>query len=115
MPLEQPTNFIDQLNSANPVGNVDSLDEADNHLRATKQAVQGSFPNLGLEAVTLTAAEINKLIIDIAANVVAIEENAIAVAPKIEADNYATSSVGGTAKMRVSGTDLFITINGTDA
>lgn len=73
MPLESPTDFIDQLNPANPIGNIDSLDEADNHLRAVKEAVQGSFPNLGLEAVTLTAAEINQLIIDIADNVLAID------------------------------------------
>ncbi len=55
-------NYIDELNEAWPIGNLDTQDESDNHHRVIKNAVKGSFPNLGLEAVTLTAAQINALI-----------------------------------------------------
>lgn len=34
---------------------------------------------------------------------------------KLEDDDYATSTVGGTLKVRLSGTDLFITNNGSNA
>ena len=61
MALEGTVNYIDDLNSAWPIGNIDTLDESDNHHRITKVAVKGSFPNLGQAAVTLTAAQINAL------------------------------------------------------
>ena len=61
MALEGTVNYIDDLNEAWPIGNVDTLDESDNHHRITKAAVKGSFPNLGQAAVTLTAAQINTL------------------------------------------------------
>lgn len=34
---------------------------------------------------------------------------------KIEADDYATATVGGTVKMRLDGTTLYITNNGNNA
>ena len=34
---------------------------------------------------------------------------------KIESDDYATSTVGGTLKARLDGTTLYLTNNGTDA
>lgn len=37
------------------------------------------------------------------------------VADKIEADDYATSTVGGTVKARLAGTVLYLTLDGTDA
>ena len=50
--------FISQLNSASPaVGDLKS--EGDDHLRVIKTALQGSLPNLGANAVTVTAAELN--------------------------------------------------------
>lgn len=61
MALEGTVNYIDDLNEAWPIGNVDTIDESDNHHRITKAAVKGSFPNLGQAAVTLTAAQINTL------------------------------------------------------
>jgi len=58
MGLETNPLFIDDLNSAWPLG-TESQRQGDDHLRNIKQAVQGSFPNLGNEAVTATAAELN--------------------------------------------------------
>lgn len=79
MPLEV-ADYIDQLDESNPVGNIDFLDEADNHLRVIKNAVKGSFPNLGLQAVTLTAAEINQLAVDIASAIISIGDNTTDIA-----------------------------------
>ena len=51
------------MNSANPNNSPDQVKEAANHLRGIKNAVQGSFPNLGQVAVTRTAAEFNVCIL----------------------------------------------------
>jgi len=62
MPLEPTFNFIDDMDSTNPNNSPDQVKESANHLRGVKNAVQGSFPNLGQVAVTKTAAEINDLV-----------------------------------------------------
>lgn len=72
MALEPTFNYIDDLNESNPIGNIDTLDEADNHLRGIKEAVKGSFPNLGQAAVTLTASAINGIPADVTANALGI-------------------------------------------
>lgn len=54
----ETASFIGQLDAANPTGS-DPKSLGDNHLRLIKGAVKGSFPNLGNEAVTATAAQIN--------------------------------------------------------
>jgi hypothetical protein len=54
----ETASFIGQLVPANPTG-TDPKSLGDNHLRLIKAAVQGSFPNLGNEAVVATAAQIN--------------------------------------------------------
>ncbi len=72
MPLETIVNYIDDLNKTWPIGTIDTLDEADDHLRNVKAAVQGSFTNLGQTAVTLTAAQINTLPTNVAANALGI-------------------------------------------
>ena len=58
----ETVNYIDDLNESWPIGNVDHLDESDDHHRAVKKAVKGSFPNLGQGAVTVTAAELNTVV-----------------------------------------------------
>jgi hypothetical protein len=58
MGLESSFNFIDDLDSTNPASG-DNPNQGDDHLRGIKNAVQGSFPNLGSAAVTATAAELN--------------------------------------------------------
>ena len=62
MGLESQFNFIDDLNDTNPNNSPDQVKEAAAHMRGIKQAVQGSFPNLGSLAVTLTAAELNGIL-----------------------------------------------------
>ncbi len=58
MGLESSFNYIDDLDDTNPAAG-DNISQGDNHLRGIKEAVQGSFPNLGSAAVTSTAAELN--------------------------------------------------------
>lgn len=53
-------NFIDSLNSSNPVGATDVKGQGDDHLRGIKTTLLNSFPNI-TGAVTLTQAEINAL------------------------------------------------------
>ena len=62
MALEPTFNFIDDLNPNNPNNSPDQVKEAANHLRGVKEAVTGSFPNLGQLAVNKTAADINDLV-----------------------------------------------------
>ena len=50
------------MDSTNPNNSPDQVKESANHHRGIKSAVQGSFPNLGQQAVTKTAAEINDLV-----------------------------------------------------
>lgn len=61
MGLETGVVYIDDLVTTNPNNDPDTLAEADDHLRAIKTAVKGSFPNLGQAAVTGTAAELNTI------------------------------------------------------
>jgi hypothetical protein len=61
MPLEDLTGaskFIDSLNSLNPDGATDTIDEGDDHLRGIKNVLKNTFPNI-TEAITATAALIN--------------------------------------------------------
>lgn len=44
MPVETPTDFIEDLNPSFPESG-DSVSEGDNHTRNIKEAIQGSFPN----------------------------------------------------------------------
>ena len=97
--------FIDDLVTGTPSGTTDDVDEGDDQLRGLKDVLTKQFTSLGQAAVTLTAAEINALPGDVSA----------LDAAKISTDDYATNTTGGTVKMRVSGTDLFITNNGNDA
>jgi|DEB0MinimDraft_10_1074344.scaffolds.fasta_scaffold00377_2 hypothetical protein len=57
MGLETGTR-IEDLVATNPA-NTDTLAQADDHLRLIKACVKGSFPSLGSNAVSVTAAEIN--------------------------------------------------------
>lgn len=58
MPLETAS-FINQLDSANPLGS-DPIASGDDHIRLIKAAVKATFPNI-TGAVTKTHAEINNL------------------------------------------------------
>lgn len=53
--------FIDGLVLANPVGNTDTLDKGDDHIRLIKSAVKASFPNVNA-AVSPTPTEFNLLV-----------------------------------------------------
>lgn len=59
MGLESGTRIQD-LVLTNP-GGGDALATADDHLRLIKAVLDGQFPNLGLDAVTASASEINQL------------------------------------------------------
>lgn len=62
MGLETSFNYIDDLNPANPNGDPDQVAQGDDHLRGIKNAVLGSFPNLGQAAVTATSAVLNETV-----------------------------------------------------
>lgn len=97
--------FIDDLVTGSPAGDTGNVSEGDDQLRGLKDVLTGQFTSLGQAAVTLTASEIN----DLPGDVSALDS------AKIAADDYATNTTGGTVKMRVDGTDLYITNNGNDA
>jgi len=61
VPLEPTFNYIDDFNTAWPNNDPDQLAEADDHLRGIKAGTKGSFPNLGQEAVTASAADLNRV------------------------------------------------------
>ena len=61
MPLEDltgPSKFINALNSLNPDGATDRINEGDDHLRGIKNVLLNTFPAI-TAAITDTAAEIN--------------------------------------------------------
>lgn len=60
MGIETAT-YINQLNSANPVGNVDAYSTADDHLRLIKSVLLAQFPNATAVAMTATWADLNLL------------------------------------------------------
>jgi len=59
MSVEPNVEFIADLDPTQPPGAPDTLAEADDHLRNIKKGTQGSFPQLGRDAVTATANQIN--------------------------------------------------------
>ncbi len=59
MGLESAT-YIEDLNENNPLG-TDSKAQGDNHLRLIKSVLKSQFPNLGSEAVTATAEDLNEI------------------------------------------------------
>ena len=58
MSIDADFTYIDGLEVANPTTG-DPRSEGDDHLRGIKNAVKGTFPNIGAAAVTGTAAELN--------------------------------------------------------
>lgn len=73
MPLEDltgPSKFVNALNSLNPDGATDRVNEGDDHLRGIKNVLKNTFPNI-TAAVTATAAQINSWEARIAAREVA--------------------------------------------
>ena len=94
--------FIGNLDPLVPQGS-ESLSLGDDRIRNIVQTLMDQFNNgTGwAEAITLTVAQINAMPADILA--------------RIQPTDYATSTVGGTIKMRVDGTDLYIRNDGTDA
>jgi len=103
----------------NAVSNAKAADMVQNSIKGRKNAAGSGDPQdmTGAEVllaigVTLSAAEINQLPVDITAS----ESDITALqTDKIEAADYATSATGGTSKIRISGTDMFITIDGSSA
>jgi len=61
MALESGTR-IEDLVQTNPDKLVDDVSEGANHFQLIKRCIQGSLPNLGAEAVTKTALDINNLL-----------------------------------------------------
>jgi hypothetical protein len=57
MPLESAT-YVSQLVDTNPA-HADGVNQGDAHVRLIKAVLQNQFPNLGTQAVTPTAAQIN--------------------------------------------------------
>lgn len=57
----ESADFIPELNENAPLG-TELKQEGDNHIRVTKNAVKGSFPNFAGVAVTGTEAEINSTV-----------------------------------------------------
>jgi len=62
MGLESAT-YISQLVATNPLGS-DEKQQGDNHMRLLKSVLKAQFPNLGVAAVTATAAQLNALFDD---------------------------------------------------
>ena len=62
MTIETKYEFIDDLNPNYPEQTSKISEAAGPHPRGIKEAVKGSFPNLGQEAVTKTAAELNAVL-----------------------------------------------------
>ena len=62
MTIETKYEFIDDLNPNYPEQTSKISEAAGPHPRGIKNAVKGSFPNLGQEAVTKTAAELNAVL-----------------------------------------------------
>lgn len=60
MGLETGT-FIEDLVATNPL-NTDGKSQGDDHMRLIKSVLQNQFPNLGAEALTPTAAELNAIV-----------------------------------------------------
>jgi hypothetical protein len=61
MTIETKYQYIDDLEPTYPEG-ATLISEGDDHIRGVKSALVGSFPNLGQEAVTKTAAELNAVL-----------------------------------------------------
>jgi hypothetical protein len=61
MALETAFDTIDDLNPSWPLDG-DLIEEGDNHIRGTKSAIKGSFPNLGSTPVERTAEELNAVL-----------------------------------------------------
>jgi long-tail fiber proximal subunit/tail fiber protein gp53 len=57
MPLETAT-YIADFVTTNPA-HTDAVSQADSHLRLIKQVLQNQFPNIGANAISATAAQIN--------------------------------------------------------
>ncbi len=53
--------YIGELVDTNPDG-TDTKNQGDNHIRMIKEVLQNQFPNLGNEAMTATASQLNDLI-----------------------------------------------------
>ena len=62
MTVETKYDFIDDLNPDYPEQTSKISEAAGPHPRGIKNAVKGSFPNLGQEAVVRTAAELNAVL-----------------------------------------------------
>jgi microcystin-dependent protein len=58
MPLEV-MNWIKDFVATNPVGATDPKSEGDDHLRGIKRAILANLPNLGEEAVKMSASQLN--------------------------------------------------------
>jgi len=58
--IESPGKYLDDLDSANPVGATDTLNETDNHLRGIKNVLKLTFPNI-TGPITSTQTELNLL------------------------------------------------------
>lgn len=94
--------FIANIDPLSPLG-TESLSQGDDQIRQLKQDIVDQF-NDGIgwtEKLALTVAQINAIPAD--------------VLLRLLPTDYATSTVGGTVKARLSGTDLYLTIDGTDA
>jgi len=61
VPVESSYNYIDDLNPSWPNDDPDQVAQSAEHHRGQKNAIKGSFPNLGQAAFTGTAAELNKV------------------------------------------------------
>jgi len=99
-------NLIEDLVAANPNGDPDEVLDGDNHIRGVKLTLQNQFPSLGATPITKTGAEINALASQ--------TELTDGLATKIGTDDFAGETVGGTLKLRLDGTTLYITNTVTD-
>jgi len=96
-----------------------TVEDLTSPIAATKLDKSGDTATGQIKGITPVSAEdfTRKDYVDGKAqvNATAIGNNATAIAGKIGAADYATSAIGGTVKARLSGTTLFLTINGDDA
>lgn len=97
----ESANYINQLNSSYPAA-TDGLKEGDDHIRLIKSVLQNTFPNL-TGPVTKTQADLNSAITGSGGTI-----NAPLIANEfdLKSNAYASSSLNGNVRLRMSG-DVF--------
>lgn len=84
-------------------------------IAAVDARVDTNVTNINQNTADITALEAADVVLDgrITSNTSSINANTVEIATKISDDDYANSTTGGTLKVRLSGTNLYMTNNGS--